>query len=72
MWPLRVIFLCVFLLVSTHAFESFNPRFSYLLQTDPDSYEEERHPMLVKRQVIEVKRKEAIARARCFFNPITC
>ncbi|XGW19167.1 hypothetical protein V3C99_003192 [Haemonchus contortus] len=71
MWPLRVLCFCVLLLVSAHAFEGYKPHLAYYRQSEPEVYLEENHPLL-KRHVIEVKRKEALARARCFFNPITC
>ncbi|PIO74788.1 hypothetical protein TELCIR_03194 [Teladorsagia circumcincta] len=71
MWPLRVFCFCVLLLVSAHAFEGYKPQLAYYRQSEPEVYLEENRPIL-KRQVFEVKRKEALARARCFFNPITC
>ncbi|KAK5966190.1 hypothetical protein GCK32_010017 [Trichostrongylus colubriformis] len=69
MWPLRVFFFGVLLLISANAFEQFQPRSEYYRRSGPEIYGEEIRP-LMKRQS-EVKR-EALARARCFFNPITC
>ncbi|KAJ1355760.1 hypothetical protein KIN20_013294 [Parelaphostrongylus tenuis] len=72
MWPVRILIgLCLLMLASTLTYEGIPPYWPVVDSGVSPDLDYASHQLL-KRGVVEVKRREAIARARCFFNPITC
>ncbi|EYC12072.1 hypothetical protein Y032_0048g1596 [Ancylostoma ceylanicum] len=77
MWPLRVLCMCLFALVSVHALEGFQPYWGYnprimIRRTEPDLFLDEIAPVWKRQSAEQTKRRDQLSRSRCFFNPITC